>query len=155
MHGTEHRAVMPKHAAQALLAALLAILIALLAYQQLIAVGPIRRKKDMEAAQIEDAIGATLEPLGRDTARMLGVEPPSAGLVVTSVSRSGAAWRAGIRTGDVMEAIGRTPVRSVDDAASELRAARGTLTVTLNRHHHYAIVRLAIPSDAERRQEAD
>jgi predicted metalloprotease with PDZ domain len=129
-----------------LLTALAAIIAILILFNQLVAFGPGGRKKDVVAANVDNAIGATLEPLDRDTARALGVNPQAGGLVVTSVARAGPAGQAGVRTGDVIERIDRTPVHSIKDAAGLIDKSRNDVTVTLNRHQDYATVHLLIPA---------
>jgi predicted metalloprotease with PDZ domain len=93
--------------------------------------------------QLEEAIGATVEPLDPATARSLGLTAGTRGVVVTSLATGGPAARAGVRTGDVVVAIDR-PVGSVNDLAAGVRNNANVLTVTLNRRGQSVIVPLAV-----------
>lgn len=148
VHSQHPSKVASRRWALLLIAALAAILLVLIIVNELVAFGPVGRRRDMQPIDVSDAIGATMEPLDGDTARAIDVDPRTEGLVVTSVARSGAAANAGIRTGDVIERIGRRPVRSLRDAAG-LIGSQTTVTLTLNRRQHYAKVRLLLPSEAE------
>jgi predicted metalloprotease with PDZ domain len=94
--------------------------------------------------QLDQVIGATVEPLDPATARSLGLSDATQGMVVTSVASEGAAARAGVRTGDVIVAVDRS-VNSVKDLTSGL-AKNDVLTVTLNRHGQSVIVPLRLGS---------
>jgi S1-C subfamily serine protease len=100
---------------------------------------------DTLAGQLDQAIGATVEPLDSGTARSLGLTAGTHGLVVTSVASGGAAARAGVRTGDVIAAIDR-PVRSMNDLAAGLGNDNDVLAVRLNRHGQSVIVPLTLGS---------
>jgi S1-C subfamily serine protease len=102
-------------------------------------------REDTLAGQLDQAIGATVEPLDPATARSLGLMSGTHGLVVTSVASGRAAAGAGVRTGDVVVAIDR-PVRSTNDLAAGLGSAHGVLTVRLNRHGQSVIVPLRLGS---------
>jgi serine protease Do len=97
--------------------------------------------------QLDEAIGATVEPLDPVTARNLGLAAETRGVVVTSVASGGPATRAGIRTGDVVVAIDR-PLDSTNDLAAGLRTNGKVLTVRLNRHGQSVIVPLTVRSYA-------
>jgi S1-C subfamily serine protease len=96
-------------------------------------------------SEVDEAIGATVEPLDAATARGLGLTDGTHGVVVTSVESGGAAARAGVRTGDVIVAIDR-PVSTMNDLAAGLGKANELLTVTLNRHGQSVIVPLTLDS---------
>jgi S1-C subfamily serine protease len=98
---------------------------------------------DTPAGQLDQAIGATVEPLDPATARSLGLTSGTHGLVVTSVASGGAAARVGVRTGDVIVAIDR-PVRSINDLAAGLGNDNEVLTVRLNRHGQSVIMPLTL-----------
>jgi S1-C subfamily serine protease len=132
-----------------LLVGLALVLLALLAFDQLIAVSPIERKKTSVEASVDNVIGATVEPLDKGAARAIGVAPDAEGLIVTSVASRGAAARAGLLPGDVIEAIGNKKVRSPTEAAEAVDDQRVLVTVTVNRKGHYAKVRLPISPAAE------
>jgi S1-C subfamily serine protease len=95
--------------------------------------------------QLDEAIGATVEPLDPATARSLGLGAGTRGLVITSVANGGPAAGAGVRTGDVVVAIDR-PVDSIKDFAAGLRKNDSVLTVTLKRHGQSVIVPLTVRS---------
>jgi hypothetical protein len=95
--------------------------------------------------QLDEAIGATVEPLDPATARSLGLGAGTRGLVVTSVANGGPAAGAGVRTGDVVVAIDR-PVDSIKDFAAGLQKDNSVLTVTLKRHGQSVIVPLTVRS---------
>jgi S1-C subfamily serine protease len=99
-------------------------------------------REDTMAGQLDQAIGATVEPLDPATARSLGLTDGTQGVVVTSVASEGAAARAGVRTGDVIVAVDR-PVSSVKDLTSGL-GKNDVLAVTLNRHGQSVIVPLSL-----------
>jgi membrane-associated protease RseP (regulator of RpoE activity) len=94
---------------------------------------------------LDEAIGATVEPMDAATARALGLTAGTHGVVVTSVESGGAAARAGVRTGDVIVAIDR-PVSTMDDLAAGLSTTNEVLTVRLNRHGQSVIVPLTVAS---------
>lgn len=127
-----------------LLVGLALALLALLMFDQLIAFGPVGRKKTSIENSIDSVIGATVEPLDKGTAREIGVAPDAEGLIVTSVAKRGAAARAGLHPGDVIEAIGDRKVRSPAEAVEAVGEARVLVTVTVNRSGHYAKVPLLI-----------
>jgi len=102
-------------------------------------------------AALDAAIGATVEPLDRATARYLGVDGRAQGLVITSVEGKGPAERAGIKVGDVIERIDGEPVGSLPAAAAAFKHAHGAMVFTLNHRGHYAIVQLPIRAVSGRR----
>jgi S1-C subfamily serine protease len=122
-----------------LLLAVAAILIILL-FAQLFAFGP--RAHEAEAASVENAIGATVEPLDAAAAATLHISGPRDGLVVTSVSKSGPSAMAGIRAGDIIERVEGKHVRSLGDAAVVLTGSTPPVTITLRRQEHYANVQV-------------
>ena len=100
-----------------------------------------------QSRELDEKIGATVEPLDPATARGLGMTAETHGLVVTSIASGGPAARAGIRTGDVVVAIDR-PVGSIKDFTAGLRKNDHVLTVTLKRHSQSVIVPLTMRSDS-------
>lgn len=106
------------------------------------------------AVQLDALAGATFEPLDRPTARQLGVAEQEKGLVVTSLAESGPAARAGIRTGDVIVRVGDVPIRSTQEAVAAMTNGGTPITITLNRHGRYAMIRLPIRTDPETRGQA-
>jgi predicted metalloprotease with PDZ domain len=66
--------------------------------------------------RLDEALGATVEPVDRVTASRLGLTAGEGDLVVTSVASRGPAAAAGIRVGDIIETIGGKPARNgLDD----------------------------------------
>jgi predicted metalloprotease with PDZ domain len=59
--------------------------------------------------RLDSTLGATVEPVDRATAGMLGLRSGGRELVVTSVANGGPAAAAGLRVGDVIERIGGRP----------------------------------------------
>ena len=106
----------------------------------------------LAVATLDAAIGATVEPLDRATAASLGIPMASKGLVVTSLAGGGPAERAGIQVGDVIERINGKPIISMPQAAAAIENAPGTVVLTLNRHGHYAMVRLPVPALSDGRR---
>jgi predicted metalloprotease with PDZ domain len=102
-------------------------------------------RPESQSLEVDEAIGATVEPLDSATARSLGLPGETHGAVVTSVANGGPAARAGIRTGDVVVAIDR-PLKSVKDLAAGLGKDGNVLTVTLKRHGQSVIVPLTLRS---------
>ena len=86
--------------------------------------------------RLDNALGATVEPVDAGTARSLGVQSISGGFVVTSVANKGPAVSAGIKVGDIIERIGSQPAATVD--AGSLSAA--STQMLINRHGNHAIV---------------
>lgn len=126
----------------AIMAALALFVLVFLLFDQLVALAPGGRRKDIPPVEVAEAIGATLEPLDRGTARTLHVGPEAGGLVVTSVSSSGPASKAGIIPGDVVERINRIRIRSLKEAADAIGQGGPEVTLTLHRDHHYATVQV-------------
>ena len=102
-------------------------------------------RQESQAREVDEAIGATVEPLDPTTARSLGLSGETHGAVVTSIANGGPAARAGIRTGDVVVAIDR-PLNSMKDLAAGIGKNGNALTVTLKRHGQSVIVPLALRS---------
>ena len=102
-------------------------------------------RQESQSLEVDEAIGATVEPLDAATARSLGLAGETHGAVVTSIANGGPAARAGIRTGDVVVAIDR-PVSSTNDLAVGLGKDGNVLTVTLKRHGQSVIVPLTLHS---------
>jgi serine protease Do len=64
--------------------------------------------------------GMSVEPLTAETAKQLGVDA-SSGVVIASVQPSSRAADAGLKEGDVIEAVDGTPVKSADALRSALK----------------------------------
>ncbi|MEA3150227.1 MAG: serine protease Do [Gammaproteobacteria bacterium] len=109
----------------------------------------IRPQGETPARQLDEAIGATVEPLDPATARSLGLAPQTRGLVVTSIASGGPAAGAGVRTGDVVVGIDQS-VSSIKDLGAGIQRNGNALTVTLNRHGQSVIVPLRVGAPAQR-----
>lgn len=129
-----------------------AIVLIILLFAQLFAFGP--KAHEAEAASVENAIGATVEPLDSAAAATLHVSGPRDGLVVTSVSKSGPSAQAGIHAGDIIERVEGKHVRSVGDAAVDLNDSAPPVTITLRRQEHYANVQVLTRAPEQRQPQA-
>ncbi len=78
-------------------------------------------KNDNGNAQREGGkLGLNLQPLTPQIARQLELSADATGLVVTDIDPNGAAANAGIARGDVVSAINRQPVASIEDVQNAL-----------------------------------
>lgn len=98
--------------------------------------------------KLDSALGATLEPLDATSARILGGGSEEDDMVVTSLASGGRASAAGIRVGDVVEAIGGKDASDVDQALAALGPE--PTRVVINRHGNRANVELPGSPDASR-----
>jgi len=83
-----------------------------------------RRNGDSESDSPSDdkaALGVSVAPLTPDVASELGISKDAHGLVVQDVVPDGRAADAGIQSGDVIEAVNRQPVKTVDDLRTAIR----------------------------------
>ena len=96
--------------------------------------------------KLDSAFGATLEPLDATSARILGGGSEEDDMVVTSLASGGRASAAGIRVGDVVEAIGGKDASDVDQALAALGPE--PTRVVINRHGNRANVELPGNPDA-------
>jgi C-terminal processing protease CtpA/Prc len=112
-------------------------------------------RREAATTAFDAALGATVEALDRDTATTLGISGYDGGLVVTSLSATGPAAQAGVRTGDVIERIGGAPVASPVQAAAALKASPNPVELRLIRRGNYAIVRLPIRTLTDERNGAE
>ncbi len=83
--------------------------------------------KEEEVAQAgtgtSEDLGLTVQTLTPELAENLGVDRSLKGVVVTQVEGSGPAAEAGIRRGDVVLEVNRTPVKDVDSYRKALKAS--------------------------------
>jgi len=98
--------------------------------------------------KLDSALGATLEPLDATSARILGGGSEENDMVVTSLASGGRASAAGIRVGDVVEAIDNKDASDVDEALAALGPE--PTRVTINRHGNRAVVELPGNAGASR-----
>lgn len=71
--------------------------------------------------RLDTVLGATVEPVDRATAGLLGLRSSDGDLVVTSVASRGPAASAGLRVGDIIEQIGGRPAASGDQVLDTTR----------------------------------
>ncbi|MGD0768875.1 MAG: trypsin-like peptidase domain-containing protein [Tepidisphaeraceae bacterium] len=74
-----------------------------------------------EEAQSPAALGMTLKTLDAQTAQSLGLGDVRSGAVITGVERNSVAALAGLREGDVITEVGRTPVHNAAEAVDALK----------------------------------
>jgi membrane-associated protease RseP (regulator of RpoE activity) len=67
--------------------------------------------------RLDNALGATVEPVDHATAATLGLRSTGRDLIVTSVASNGPAASAGLRVGDVIERIGGRPAGDLRETA--------------------------------------
>jgi len=68
-----------------------------------------------------DKLGVTVEPMTAALASQLGLSPKTQGLAIASVDPNGAAARAGLQEGDVIQQVNLRPVRSIADLHDALQ----------------------------------
>ncbi|HPI32129.1 MAG TPA: Do family serine endopeptidase, partial [candidate division Zixibacteria bacterium] len=71
-------------------------------------------------SSLDETLGFQVAELTRDLAREYGVEGGAGGAVVIAVDSESSAYQAGLREGDVVRAVNRRQVRSVDELRSLL-----------------------------------
>jgi serine protease Do len=79
--------------------------------------------------------GVAVQDLDRDTAKQLGIQGKTQGVIVTSVEPDSGAEKAGLMRGDVIREINRQPVKSVKDfekASSAVKKGENVL-ILINR----------------------
>jgi hypothetical protein len=104
-------------------AAALLLLGAMLVLALFLALRPLRVESPASSGarallRLDNALGATVEPVDHTTAGMLGVRSAGRELVVTSVASNGPAAIAGLRVGDVIERIGHRPAGDLRETAT-------------------------------------
>lgn len=73
-----------------------------------------------ESPAQEGKLGLTLQPVTPDVAKELQIPDDTKGLVVSQVDPNGAAAQVGVRRGDVILEVNRSPVSSLDEMKSAL-----------------------------------
>lgn len=129
-------------------AAILLILSAIVAFALFLVFRPLRLEGPVSGSgqallSLDEALGATVEPVDPATAGVLGLSSSAGDLVITSVGTAGPAAAAGMRVGDVIERIGGKP------AAASATPAKST-AVTINRGGKHAIVQIAFTAGPNR-----
>ncbi len=69
---------------------------------------------------LDEQLGFRAQNLTPDIAQQLGLEPNQNGVVVTAVSRGSNAYRQGLRKGDVITSVSRTPVENISEFKEEI-----------------------------------
>lgn len=138
----EHKADHPRSAA------VLLVLGAILAFALFLAFRPLRLESPASGSgqalvSLDEAFGATVEPVDPATARMFGLSSSAGDLVVTSVGTRGAAAAAGMRVGDVVERIGGKP-------AAAAAPPTAPVAVEINRGGKHAILQIAFTARSSR-----
>jgi serine protease Do len=78
--------------------------------------------------------GASVEDLDASSAHDLGLRPNTQGVVVTNVSPASEAAEAGLRRGDVIQEVNRTPVRNTSDFERAVRSSKEKPLLLVNRN---------------------
>ena len=101
-----------------------------------VAIGEIPERGPATAApsSAPERPGLSVTDMTPEVATKLGLPPGLAGALVTEVVPGGPAAEAGLRPGDVIQEVNRTPVRSAEDFARAVEQARGRdIVVLVNR----------------------
>jgi Do/DeqQ family serine protease len=90
---------------------------------------------DVSTGRTTGKFGMTLQPLTADGASRFGLEANDQGLLITRVSNDGIAANAGLRPGDLIQEVGRKPVRTIAEftAAVDQAGARPVLLLIKRR----------------------
>jgi serine protease Do len=83
------------------------------------------------ASADDGRLGLAIQTLTEPLASSLGLDPGTAGAVVTEVAPGSAAEKAGISAGEVIVEIDRKPVATAEDAVTLLRGGAGARVVRL------------------------
>ena len=78
---------------------------------------------EVNGSTLLDKFGATVEPLDRNRAQQLGMDGLE-GLLITEVDEGGPAWRAGLKTGNLITGVNRRRVYTVQEFVQALKDAR-------------------------------
>ena len=90
-------------------------------------------RDDDEGKESGGRLGLSLQPLTPDVAGQLGYGSDVQGVLVSSVEPGSPAAEAGLAPGDLIEAVGRTEVRSVDELRRALAARSGDVALLVRR----------------------
>jgi len=96
------------------------------------------------ASEVYEKLGITVDSLESEAARRMGYENEK-GVLVTEVEQGSAAWRKGIRPGQVIGSVNREPVESENDFMEALAASdeeQVLLLVSDGRSSRFIIVKL-------------
>ncbi len=90
-----------------------------------------------------EKLGIHVESLDGNTARRFGIEGEE-GVLVAEIEQGGAAWRAGLKPGQIITSVNRKPVRSVSEFKNAIAASADSgkvlLLVTDGRSSRFVVV---------------
>jgi serine protease Do len=84
---------------------------------------PAQDEEKKDAASFDD-LGIEVSPLTDDVAEQLGFDSKATGVVITQVEEGSPAQMAGLDTGIIIERVGKTPVKNVDEFRSAIEASK-------------------------------
>jgi serine protease Do len=91
-------------------------------------------KADSRGESVDTSLqGVSVDALDAQTARQLGLPAATKGVVVTKVDPASAAANAGLREGDVIQAVNRQPVENSADFDRAVRKSSGESLLLVNR----------------------
>lgn len=103
--------------------------------------------KPARQENIFDKLGFMLRPLDAQLAAVLRLDPDEKGLVVTDISPNSQAYLSGLRIGDLIKAVNRTSVTTIDEFSEIISQSKTgtTLLIHLKRHgnHFFAAFELS------------
>jgi serine protease Do len=104
---------------------------------------------DQPEALAAASLGVAVAPLTPQIAQSVGVDPASKGVVVLTVDPASDAAGKGLRRGDVITSVNRTPVTTAADVAKIVTASktagRGTVLLYVQRRNFGTFVPVQIP----------
>jgi hypothetical protein len=98
--------------------------------------------------KLDNALGATLEPLDARAARLLGGGSQVDEMVVTSVAAGGRASAAGLRVGDVVEDVDGAEASDLDQAIDAV--STDPTQIVVNRHGSRVMLMVPAPAATSR-----
>lgn len=94
-----------------------------------------------------DALGIQLKPLNKAESEHLGIDPKAGGLMITALNPEKLGAKSGMRPGDVILSVGRTPIKSVEQFTKEINVmikAKGAVMLQINRGGQTRIIGIEI-----------
>ena len=92
---------------------------------------PDEQPDPVDVEDLNTGFGMSLQDLTPETAGQLDIAPGTTGAIVTSVDAGEAAQRGGVRPGDLITAVNRTPVDTAAEAVRELNRVESGRTAFL------------------------
>ncbi len=80
---------------------------------------------------LSERLGITIAPLAEDLRRRLSLPDDARGVAVVQVEPDGRAQAAGLRPGDVIQEVNRSPISSPEELMQALDKARGRALLLL------------------------